>query len=214
MFARAGLFVLARAFVLPLWRAADAMMITAHLPARQHLFDLNFLAGDFSNLLTGVIIIALAQVFKAAGEIASEKRADHLMPIIVTLDVMLAKRKMRSRDLAQRIGIAEQNVSLLKFRQDQGHSLRDPGKDMRRTRLPAWRYSRISRLNSSDDRRGQPLMLSPDQTRPQELAFALHASINGKRRCGHGGDSNGDSAQYSGAGVQVSGHRWQDLCAR
>ncbi len=36
------------------------------------------------------------------------------MPIIVNLDVMLAKRKMRSRDLAQHIGIAEQNVSLLK----------------------------------------------------------------------------------------------------
>lgn len=36
------------------------------------------------------------------------------MPIIVNLDVMLAKRKIRSRDLAQQIGIAEQNVSLLK----------------------------------------------------------------------------------------------------
>ncbi|KAF2989758.1 helix-turn-helix transcriptional regulator [Methylocystis sp. MJC1] len=36
------------------------------------------------------------------------------MAIIVNLDVMLAKRKMRSRDLAQLIGIAEQNVSLLK----------------------------------------------------------------------------------------------------
>lgn len=36
------------------------------------------------------------------------------MPIIVNLDVMLARRKMRSRDLAARIGIAEQNVSLLK----------------------------------------------------------------------------------------------------
>ena len=36
------------------------------------------------------------------------------MPIIVNLDVMLAKRKMRSRDLAAYIGIAEQNVSLLK----------------------------------------------------------------------------------------------------
>ncbi|MGD9539463.1 helix-turn-helix domain-containing protein [Methylocystis sp.] len=36
------------------------------------------------------------------------------MPIIVNLDVMLAKRKMRSRDLAAKIGIAEQNVSLLK----------------------------------------------------------------------------------------------------
>lgn len=36
------------------------------------------------------------------------------MPIVVSLDVMLARRKMRSRDLAARIGITEQNVSLLK----------------------------------------------------------------------------------------------------
>ena len=36
------------------------------------------------------------------------------MPIIVNLDVMLAKRKVRARDLAAWIGIAEQNVSLLK----------------------------------------------------------------------------------------------------
>jgi putative transcriptional regulator len=36
------------------------------------------------------------------------------MPIIVNLDVMLAKRKMRSRELAERIGITEVNVSLLK----------------------------------------------------------------------------------------------------
>jgi putative transcriptional regulator len=36
------------------------------------------------------------------------------VPIIVNLDVMLAKRKMRSKELAERIGITEQNVSLLK----------------------------------------------------------------------------------------------------
>lgn len=36
------------------------------------------------------------------------------MPIVVTLDVMLAKRKMRSRELAERIGITEPNLSLLK----------------------------------------------------------------------------------------------------
>jgi putative transcriptional regulator len=36
------------------------------------------------------------------------------MTIIVNLDVMLAKRKMRSKELADRIGITEQNVSLLK----------------------------------------------------------------------------------------------------
>ena len=36
------------------------------------------------------------------------------MPIVVNLDVMLAKRKMRSRELAEHIGITEQNISLLK----------------------------------------------------------------------------------------------------
>jgi putative transcriptional regulator len=36
------------------------------------------------------------------------------MPIIVNLDVMLAKRKMRSKELAEKIGITEVNVSLLK----------------------------------------------------------------------------------------------------
>lgn len=36
------------------------------------------------------------------------------MAIIVTLDVMLAKRKIRSRDLASHIGITEANLSLLK----------------------------------------------------------------------------------------------------
>ena len=36
------------------------------------------------------------------------------MSIVVNLDVMLARRKMRSKELAERIGITEQNVSLLK----------------------------------------------------------------------------------------------------
>lgn len=36
------------------------------------------------------------------------------MTIVVNLDVMLARRKMRSKDLAERIGITQQNLSLLK----------------------------------------------------------------------------------------------------
>ncbi|HGM6963377.1 TPA: helix-turn-helix domain-containing protein [Pseudomonas aeruginosa] len=36
------------------------------------------------------------------------------MPIEIRLDVMLALRKARSKDLAQAIGITEQNLSLLK----------------------------------------------------------------------------------------------------
>jgi putative transcriptional regulator len=34
--------------------------------------------------------------------------------IVVNLDVMLAKRKLRSKELAEQIGITEANVSLLK----------------------------------------------------------------------------------------------------
>ncbi len=36
------------------------------------------------------------------------------MPIIINLDVMLAKRKVRSKQLAEAIGITEQNLSVLK----------------------------------------------------------------------------------------------------
>ncbi len=36
------------------------------------------------------------------------------MPIIVRLDVMMARRKMRSNELAEAIGITQSNLSLLK----------------------------------------------------------------------------------------------------
>ncbi|MBU6444304.1 MAG: helix-turn-helix transcriptional regulator [Alphaproteobacteria bacterium] len=36
------------------------------------------------------------------------------MAIIVNLDVMLARRKMRSKELAEAVGITEANLSLLK----------------------------------------------------------------------------------------------------
>jgi putative transcriptional regulator len=36
------------------------------------------------------------------------------MPIIINVDVMLAKRKMRSNELAERIGLTAANLSILK----------------------------------------------------------------------------------------------------
>jgi len=36
------------------------------------------------------------------------------MPIIINLDVMLAKRKMKLQDLADKISITPQNLSILK----------------------------------------------------------------------------------------------------
>ncbi|SMG07671.1 putative transcriptional regulator [Marivirga sericea] len=36
------------------------------------------------------------------------------MPIVVNLDVMMAKRKMRSKVLAEKLGVTEANLSILK----------------------------------------------------------------------------------------------------
>ena len=36
------------------------------------------------------------------------------MPIIINLDVMMAKRKMRSNELAEKVGITTANFSILK----------------------------------------------------------------------------------------------------
>jgi putative transcriptional regulator len=36
------------------------------------------------------------------------------MPIVINLDVMLAKRKMKSNELAEKIGLTVVNLSLLK----------------------------------------------------------------------------------------------------
>ncbi|MEM9672775.1 MAG: helix-turn-helix domain-containing protein [Cyclobacteriaceae bacterium] len=36
------------------------------------------------------------------------------MPIIVNLDVVMAQRKIRSKDLAEKLGITEANLSILK----------------------------------------------------------------------------------------------------
>ena len=42
------------------------------------------------------------------------------MPIVVRLDVMLARRKVRSNELAQAIGITQANLSLLKSEKVKG----------------------------------------------------------------------------------------------
>jgi putative transcriptional regulator len=37
-----------------------------------------------------------------------------IMPIIVQLDLVLAKKKLRSKEVAEAVGITEQNLSILK----------------------------------------------------------------------------------------------------
>ena len=47
-------------------------------------------------------------------EIEHGKELVHLMPIVVRLDVILAKQQVRSNVLARAVGITESNLSLLK----------------------------------------------------------------------------------------------------
>jgi putative transcriptional regulator len=50
------------------------------------------------------------------------------MTIIVNLDVMLAKRKIRGKELAAEIGITEQNLSLLRTGKVKGVRFSTPEK--------------------------------------------------------------------------------------
>lgn len=45
------------------------------------------------------------------------------MTIVINLDVMLAKRKTKSKDLAEFVGITEQNLSLIKTGKIKGFRL-------------------------------------------------------------------------------------------
>ena len=57
---------------------------------------------------------------------------DRVMGIVVRLDVMLALRKTRSKDLAAEIDITEANLSLLKSGKVEGHPLFDTRGHLRR----------------------------------------------------------------------------------
>ncbi len=59
------------------------------------------------------------------------------MAIIINLDVMLAKRKLRSKELASYIGITEQNLSLLKSGKVRGIRFFDTGENLRASGMPA-----------------------------------------------------------------------------
>lgn len=52
------------------------------------------------------------------------------MGILVNLDVMLARRKMSSGELAERVGITPANLSILENRQGQGRAVFHPGRHL------------------------------------------------------------------------------------
>ena len=58
------------------------------------------------------------------------------MPIIVNVDVMLAKRKMTSGELAEKVGITQANLSILKT-----------GKQKQYVSVPLRRYAKLLSAN-------------------------------------------------------------------
>ena len=65
------------------------------------------------------------------------------MPIRVRLNVMLAERNVKSKDLAEHIGITEANLSLLKQGKVKGVPVRYAGPDLRISELPAGRFAAL-----------------------------------------------------------------------
>ena len=61
------------------------------------------------------------------------------MPVILTLDVMLARRKMKGKDLAERIGISETQLSLLRSGKVKGMRFATLSQDLRGARMHARR---------------------------------------------------------------------------
>ena len=65
------------------------------------------------------------------------------MPIIVNLDVMMAKRKISLGDLAEKIDLTPANLSILKTGKAKAIRFSTLGGYLQGTRLSTWRYSRI-----------------------------------------------------------------------
>lgn len=64
--------------------------------------------------------------------------------IVVNLDVMLAKRKMSSLELANRVGITQANLSILKTGKAKAIRFSIARCNLQRTRLSACRHFGIS----------------------------------------------------------------------
>ena len=65
------------------------------------------------------------------------------MPIIVNLDVMMAKRKISLGDLAEKIDLTPANLSILKTGKAKAIRFSTVRGYLQGTRLSTWRYSRI-----------------------------------------------------------------------
>ena len=95
--------------------AGDLGVVARDMPLWQALGGI--LLSSLPLLVLASGLQALRRLFQhyGRGEYFCEDAAALLgMPIEIRLDVMLALRKARSKDLAQAIGITEQNLSLLK----------------------------------------------------------------------------------------------------
>ncbi|MEJ0040836.1 MAG: helix-turn-helix transcriptional regulator [Rhizomicrobium sp.] len=78
------------------------------------MISLGLSGSDVATLFSAAVVLVIARVMVKARGAGRRKREIRLMAIIVNLDVMLARRKLRSKDLAEAIGITEANLSLLK----------------------------------------------------------------------------------------------------
>ena len=109
-----GIALLITLFALcsPLVKMLLVLLFTWSAPGEPHML-IHIQLEDILLGLLGGLLFALAWAMEEAAHVAEETGV-HLMAIVVRLDVVLAQRKMKARQLAQEIGITEPNLSLLK----------------------------------------------------------------------------------------------------
>lgn len=61
------------------------------------------------------------------------------MPVVVPIDVMMARRKMSVGELADRVSITPTNLAVLKNGRREGRAVHDARRAVRRARMPAGR---------------------------------------------------------------------------
>lgn len=78
--------------------------------------DLHYLrlGGADVWLFMGITLLVIAQIFKKGIEIQNDLTV-HTMPIIVNLDVRMAKRKMSLNELSEKVELTLSNLFIRKY---------------------------------------------------------------------------------------------------
>lgn len=95
--------------------SVTSVATTLNYPEGLRSVSLEISTDDLNMVFLAMMFFAISWVIKEAHKLARESAEFvQIMAIVVNLDTMLAQHKVRSKELADYVGISKQNTSLLK----------------------------------------------------------------------------------------------------